>query len=205
MLRFDPRADTALKVVTLVGNVKGKIEIGTEKERIQPNRTARLILGDRVQRDGAQRKRDPYDLSGGLLAHGRVRICGAEYTSHATPTAVPSKGDTEVRFATAPKGWKVGDRLLFPGLDRQVRHRDQGIDPWTGHGMAVGLHQDEERTVKALSADGKTVTLDQALAHQHGGIYRYPEAVPVGNLSRNVIVESEDSYALRRRGTWPRS
>jgi hypothetical protein len=199
-LRFDPRADTSLKVITLVENVKGTIEIGTEKERIQANKTARLILGDRGARDAAQRKRDPYDLSGGLLAHGRVRLCGAEYTSHATPTAVPRKGDTRVTFATAPRGWKVGDTLLFPGLDRQHASHDRGFDPWTGHQMPLGQHQDEERIIRSLAADSKAVTLDRPLTYQHGDIYGYATAVPVGNLSRNVIVESEDSKDVSRRG-----
>jgi hypothetical protein len=199
-LRFDPKANTALKVITLVENVKGTIEIGTEKERIRPDKSARLILGDRGVRDGAQRKRDPYDLSGGLLAHGRVRVCGAEYTSHATPTAIPRKGDTQVTFATAPRGWKVGDTQLFPGLDRQENGRDVGVDPWTGRQMPRGQHQDEERTMRSLSADGKTVTLDRPLAYQHGDIYGYAEAVPVGNLSRNVIVESENTRDVSRRG-----
>jgi len=75
-LRFDHKVNTSLKVVTLVGNVKSTIEIGTEKDRIASGVSARLILGDRGDRDAASRKRDPYDLSGGFLAHGRVRIFG---------------------------------------------------------------------------------------------------------------------------------
>lgn len=199
-LRFDPKKNTALKVVTLVGNVKSTIEIGTDKERIHAGNVARLILGDRGRRNAAQRQRDPYDLSGGLLAHGRVRLFGAPYTSHAVPTAVPKKGDTEVRFAKAPRGWKVGDTLLVPGLDRQRSGHDVGVDPWTGRHLPVGQHQDEERTIRALSADGKTVTLNDALKYQHGGIFGYAEAVPVGNLSRNVVVESENPKDISRRG-----
>jgi hypothetical protein len=199
-LRFDPAVNTTLKVVTLVGNVKSNIEIGTEKQRIHADRTARLILGDRGQRDDAQRQRDPYDLSGGLLSHGRVRLFGAEYTSHAKPTTVPRKGDTEVRFTAAPKGWKVGDRLLFPGLDRQRNGRDVGIDPWTGRHLPVGQHLDEERLIGTLSDDGKTVTLDRGLDYQHGDIYGFADAVPVGNLSRNVVIESENSKDVSRRG-----
>jgi RNA polymerase sigma factor (sigma-70 family) len=199
-LRFDPKADTALKVVTLVGNVKSTIEIGNEKERIQAGKSARLILGDRGERNEAQRQRDPYDLSGGLLSHGRVRIFGTEYTSHATPTAVPKKGDAQVSFATAPRGWKVGDTLLFPGLDRQQNGRNVGVDPWTDRHLPPGQHQDEERTIRALSSDGKTITLDRPLAYQHGNIFGYAEAVPVGNLSRNVVVESENSKDVSRRG-----
>jgi hypothetical protein len=199
-LRFDPRADTALKVVTLVGNVNSTIEIGSEKERIHADKTARLILGDRGERDEVQRKRDPYDLGGGLLSHGRVRLFGALYTSHATPIAVPRKGDTKVTLARAPRGWKVGDTLLFPGLDQQLNGRDVGVDPWTGQQLPVGQHQDEERTFATLSADGKTVTLQRPLTYQHGDIYGYPEAVPVGNLSRNVVITSENTQKIGRRG-----
>jgi RNA polymerase sigma factor (sigma-70 family) len=199
-LKFDPKADTALKVITLVGNVKSTIEIGSEKQRVEPSKSARLILGDRGERNEAQRQRDPYDLGGGLLSHGRARLFGALKTSHATPTAVPKKGDTEAHFAKAPVGWKVGDTLLFPGLDRQLNGRDVGVDPWTDRHLPLGQHQDEERTIRALSADGKTVTLDKALAYQHGAIYGYAEAVPVGNLSRNVVVESENSKEISRRG-----
>ena len=129
---------------------------------------------------------------------------GAEYTSHAMPTAVPRKGDSEVRFAAAPKGWKVGDLLLFPGLDQQQdggsNGRDLGLDPLTRRHMPLGQHQDEERIISSLSNDGKTVTLDRPLAYQHGDIYGYAEALPVGNLSRNVIVESENDQVVSRRG-----
>jgi hypothetical protein len=199
-LRFDPKVNTALKVVTLVGNVQSTIEIGTAKRRVQGGKVARLILGDRGRRTDARRRRDPYDLSGGLLSHGRVRVFGAPTTSHATPTAVPKKGDTVAHFARAPRGWKVGDRLLFPGLDRQHEFRDRGTDPWTGREMPPGKHQDEERTVRALAADGKAVTFDRPLAFQHGGIYGFAGAVPVGNLSRNVIIESENRTDVCRRG-----
>ncbi len=58
-LRFDPKVNTSLKVVTLVGNFKSTIEIGTEKDRVEAGVAARLILGDRGARDAAMRKRDP--------------------------------------------------------------------------------------------------------------------------------------------------
>lgn len=198
-LRFDPTADTGLNVVTLVGNVGSTIEIGTENDHVRPDKTARLILGDRGERNDAQRQRDPYDLGGGLLSHARVRIFGAVTTSHATPDAVPKKGATEVSFAKAPQGWKVGDTLLFPGLDRQ-RMGQKSIDPWTEREMPAGEHQDELREVWSLSADGRTVTLDKPLAWQHGGIFGFDGAVPVGNLSRNVIIESENASKVSRRG-----
>jgi hypothetical protein len=184
-LRVDPKVNTSLNVITLVGNVGSTIEIGTEKERIQSGKSARLILGDRGERNEAMRDRDPYDLGGGLLSHGKVRIFGAEKTSHATPITVPGKGGSAIRFAAAPKGWKVGDKLVFAGLDRNQRGK---------------AHEDEERDVAAISEDGKTITLDRALEYKHGGIFGYPEAVPVGNISRNVVIESENVKDVSRRG-----
>ena len=119
--------------------------------------------------------------------------------SHAIPTAVPKEGDNRITFATPPTGWKVGDRLVFAGLNSvsQVNQRG-GIDPVTGSYSPIDL--DEERTIKSISPDGRSFTLDQALAYQHGGIYGYPEAVPVGNLSRNVRIESEHHTDVPRRG-----
>lgn len=199
-LRFDPNVNTTLKAITVLGTPGSTIEIGTEDHRVRPDKTARLILGDRGERNAAMRERDPFDLSGGLLSHGKVRIFGAEYTSHAKPTAVPHAGEMHISFANAPKGWKVGDTLLFPGLDRPGRFHDVTTDPWTRRQMPAGQHQDEERNIQAISADGKSVTIDRALAYQHGDIFGYPEAVPVGNLSRNVIIESENSQEISRRG-----
>jgi hypothetical protein len=90
--------------------------------------------------------------------------------------------------------------LLFPGLDQQLNGKDVSVDPWTGKHLPVGQHQDEERIIRSLSPDGKTLTLDQPLAYQHGNVFGYAEAVPVGNLSRNAIVESENVQEVSRRG-----
>jgi hypothetical protein len=199
VLRFDPTKDTGLKVISLVGSVGSTIEIGTERDRVRPDKVARLIIGDRGERDAAQRQSDPYDLGGGLLCHGRVHVFGARIDSHIIPTAVPKQGDVEVAFEKAPLGWKVGDTLLLAGLDRQ-RMRNASIDPWTEREMPVGVNQDELRAVRSISADGRIVTLDKPLAYQHGGIFGFDGSVPVANLSRNVVVESEVVDDVSRRG-----
>jgi hypothetical protein len=199
VLRFDPTKNTGLKVISLVGNVGSTIEIGTERNRVRPDKVARLIIGDRGKRDAAQRKRDPYDLGGGLLCHGRMLVFGAPITSHLTPTGVPKQGDVEVTFAKAPVGWKVGDTLLLAGLDRQ-RMGQASVDPWTEREMPAGVNQDELRHVRSISIDGRIVTLDKPLVYQHGGIFGFDGSVPVANLTRNVIVESEMVDDVSRRG-----
>lgn len=199
VLHFDPAKDTGLKVISLVGNVGSTIEIGTEQKRVQSDKVARLIIGDRGERNAAQREYDPYDLSGGLLCHGKMHVFGAPIKSHLTPLDVPKKDDVEISFAKAPLGWKVGDTLLLAGLDRQ-RMGNPSIDPWTEREMPAGVNQDETRQIQSLSGDGCTVTLDKPLVYQHGGIFGFDGAVPVANLSRNVIVESEMVDDVSRRG-----
>ncbi|HET6249265.1 MAG TPA: G8 domain-containing protein [Tepidisphaeraceae bacterium] len=198
-LRFDPSANTSIKAVTIVGTPGSSIEIGTEKERIHADKSARIIIADRGPRQ-AIRAADPFDLSGGFLAHGTVRVFGAQYTSHSMPTRVPRAGDSTVAFAVANTGWKVGDTLLFPGLDREQKFRDVSIDPWTNRELPAGTHEDEEVTIKAIADGGKTITLDHPLKYQHGDIYGFPGAVPVGNLTRNVIFKSENTADISRRG-----
>ena len=152
-LRFDPKVDTSLKVVTLVGNVKSTIEIGTEKERIQPDKSARLILGDRGERDDAQRQRDPYDLSGGLLSHGRVRIFGAEYTSHATAHRRSAQGRHRGAASPRPPGaGRSATRCSSPAsTGNRTAATWASIRGPAAH-LPVGQHQDEERTIRALSS-----------------------------------------------------
>lgn len=199
VLRFDPNVNSSLKAVTLVGNVGSTIEIGTSQQRVAPDKTARLIIGDRGARDADLRKRDPYDLSGGFLSHGRVQIAGALVTSHLTPGAVPKPGDVQIAFEKAPIGWKIGDTLLLAGLDRQ-RMGQPSIDPFTERELPAGVHQDELRVIKSMEDDGRIVVLDRPLEYQHGGIYGFDAPVPIGNLSRNVVIESENAGDISRRG-----
>jgi hypothetical protein len=180
-LRFDPTVDTSLKAVTTVASKRGTVEVGTAEAPVRPDRVASFVIGDRGERDAAQRARDPSDLTGSFIAMGVVRIFGAPKVSHATPQDLPRPGDGQVTFRDAPAGWRVGDRLLFAGL-------------------TLGRNDDEVRVITAISADGRTCTLDQPLASNHGGIYGFPGAAPVGNLTRNVVFRSEEAADGTRRG-----
>ena len=71
----------------------------------------------------------------------------------------------------------------------------------TGGGWMNAVNQWEERTVTAISADGRTVTLNSALQYDHLGardLNGVLDFLPhVGNLTRNVIIRSESATGTR--------
>ena len=193
-LRFDPRMDTALKVTTLVGNVKSTIEIGTDKERIQADRTARLILGDRGLRDEAaasarslRSERRPAGSWPRTSLRRRVHqprhahLRAEEGRQRGSFRRRPRRDGRSATGFSSPDS--TGSRMA--ATSASIRGPAASC-PWASTRTRSG-------SIQAVSADGQTFTLDRALTYQHGDIYGYTEAVPVGNLSRNVVVESENT------------
>src|SRR4029077_657262 len=127
---------------------------------------------------------------GKITMHGSVR----------TPTFVrmatePRAGNTTLTLSEAVSGWAVGDRLVLP----DTRHIKQS--EVTGGGWVNAVNQWEERTVKAISEDGRSPTLDSALQYAHlgardwtGGWAFLPH---VGTLTRNVVIRSENPLGTR--------
>ena len=175
-LAFARQRDTALKVVTLVISDQGNLEIGTRGAPIEAHRRVRIEFADRGPRD---RERDPMDLSGGLLAAGRVSIYGAPKTAWVLPASTLLAGQRKVALKQLPSGWRKGDRLLIPGTRGES-------------------DEDELRRVASVSRKHGTLTLDQPLEFDH----RAPEdlTIPIGNLTRNVLFVSENRKELAARG-----
>jgi hypothetical protein len=175
-LRFTTDAHTRLRVATVLVTDMGTLEIGSAKDRVRPDRTARIVF---VPRSRAHRDKDTYDITGGLIALGEVQIFGADRRGLAIPTHPVRKGATRFALAEAPTGWRAGDELLFPA--------------------ATHDEQDEIRSIKQIAADGKTVTLSAALRSDHAAPVGVTTGVPVGNLTRNVVLESADPDTISNR------
>jgi hypothetical protein len=175
-LRFATDADTRLRVATIVIPATGCLRIGSEHERVRADRTAQVLF---VPRAPADRRHDPFDMSGGIMALGQVQLHGSEYRGFAVPLRPATRATTRLTFAEAPRGWKAGDELLFPASTADAA--------------------DERRTVVRLSADGKTVTLSAPLATDHVAPAGVPGGVPVGNLTRNIVLASVDPDTLAHR------
>ena len=180
-LRFLPTADTELAVDTLVIEPSGRLEIGTEAHPIAAEKTARLkfVMAHPIQETDP--RWDPERISGGLISHGAATLFGAQKTAFVRSEGGRS-GITALKLKQAPSHWKVGDTLLIPG---------------------VNPHQpeDELREIRSLSADGLTVTLSSALQYSHQPP-RKDLFVDIGDISRNVIVETDPANAadIHRRG-----
>jgi hypothetical protein len=172
-LRFAPGKDTALKVDTLVVAPEGCLEIGSTEHAIAGDKQARLIFADRGPIDT---RWDPNLMSRGLIAHGTVVLHGARVTPFVALARAPERGDTKLVLAKKPTNWKKGDRLVLPGTSRR--------------------EQDEE--LKILAIAGNEVTVRE-LAYDHDvpaeGLLVY-----LANLSRNVILESENTKDVERLG-----
>ncbi|MEM9513389.1 MAG: G8 domain-containing protein [Actinomycetota bacterium] len=173
MLRFAPDVDTELRVDTVVSAPGGALEIGTSTAPIDIAATARLTFAD----DGPiDRRWDPALLSRGAVLYGTTTIHGTAPTHRTTVASFPRAGDASVALNEAPEGWRAGDQLVITGTD--------------------GPTSDEVRTITRV--DGSTVVLDRPLDADH-----VPPAddldLYVANLSRNVVVSSENP-AIDRRG-----
>jgi len=180
-LEFGHDRDTGIKVGSLFVSESGVLQIGLADERIGEGFTAEVIFAERKTRE-ALRDGDPSDLSGGLISFGRVQVFGAEKTGFGLVSNGIAQGATSAEFDTPVVGWRAGDQLIIPRTD-------------------VGTVEDELRTLKEISADGRTISWDGALAFgrsQPNGV-----RLPIGNLTRNVRFESEvdaSDSSIHKRG-----
>jgi hypothetical protein len=185
-LTFRGDVDTRLMVGTITVLESGRLEIGTEQAPIAAHARAELVFADHR----IDATRDPEQLTAGLLGLGTVRMHGAvKAATFARVTAEPLAGQTTLRMQGAISGWSPGDKLVLPDT-RQLRDSQQGSNY---------RPQWEEVTIAGLS--GTTVTLSAPLRFDHKGARRPDGALEflphAGNVSRNVIVRSENARGTR--------
>ncbi len=173
-LNFATDRNTTMKVETLVVDPAGVLTIGTSAtNRVAADKKARIIIADRGTWDYTT---DTIDIGGGLISHGQLLIYGAEHTSFMDPVTDLKAGVKEIAFASAPKDWKVGDKIIVPST-------------------TLG-GTDEEYTIIQMKNNGTIIVLDKALLQDRDA----PDGikVPIGNLTRNVVIESESLETSRR-------
>ena len=185
-LAFSASGNTCLKVGTVIVLEGGRLEIGSPAAPVAAGVTAELIITDRPIDPAV----DPDQVGNGLVALGAVIMHGAVKT----PTFLrlgraPRAGDTTIELAGPVAGWEAGDRVVIPDT-RQLRP-----------GGAGRRGRSQTETVRIASVAGAEVTLAAPLRHDHAGARDGGGArafLPhVGNLSRNVIVRSENPRGTR--------
>ena len=185
-LAFRTDANTRMKVVNLVVMEGGALEVGTVTKPIPANVTADIIIADQAPDPAV----DPAQLGTGIEGLGKVSMHGAVKTpTFARLAKELAAGQTTLTFDQPVSSWKPGDHVVIPDT-RQLREGERGTSYRS---------QDESLTIAAVS--GNQVTLSLPLQHDHNGA-RTPDGAlaflpHVGNLSRNVIVRSENPNGVR--------
>jgi hypothetical protein len=159
------------------------LEIGTPNQPIGAKHIALIRLH-------FQPGMDPQSCPALVCCAGRMDIHGSPMPRTWLPLgATAKKGATAVTLSESAPGWKVGDRVI---LTATTGNKGNDFTPYRPRKANDGL-ETEERFIKAI--DGKQLSLDKPLAYSHvvDGDFRGV----VGNLSRNVVIESADPGGAR--------
>ena len=185
-LAFVPAQKTRMNVGTLMVPEGGYLEIGRPGQPIAAAVAAELVITDQA----IDRRADPAQLGTGIIALGRVTMHGAVKA----PTFVRLKGEakagqTVLVLEQAVDGWRAGDHVVIPDT-RHLRAHERG-----------GSYASQTENVRIASIAGAQLTLAEPLQYKHRGARdadgRLELSPHVGNLSRNVIVRSENPKGTR--------
>ncbi len=190
-LDFDPTVNTALWLGELMVMPDGVLTVGTHDQPISPSVLAKIVFTDTADAFGRPINTgtvespgiDPQQWGNGLLVFGHVEMVGQEKSSsYMRLKKEPLRGDTVLQLEQAPVGWRAGDILVLPDTNPN----------WNSSRV-------EELVIKSVV--GTQVTLQSPLATDHRGVRNASGALQylphVGNLSRNILITSENPDGVR--------
>ena len=190
-LQFDHTVDTHLYVETLVVGMYGELIIGTEANPIGADGsgvTARITIADAGE--AFDHSVDIEELGRGIISMGRVEMHGADVTSYGKLAVEAVAGDTEFVFDGLQDNWNIGDRLVVTG---NGIYADEIV-------TITGITQnDAGQTVVSFDKDPATEGV-QGLTSNHTTPDGYGLGHYVANVERSVVIESENSDIIDRRG-----
>ncbi|NBD16307.1 MAG: DUF4347 domain-containing protein [Cyanobacteria bacterium] len=197
-LEFAHNQNTKMLIDTFVVDSDGVLQIGTEANPVQTNKTVEIIFTSDSAIDSNW---DPTLVSRGLISHGQARIYGADKLDFASLAEDVQTGDNELVLEQAPTGWQVGDQLVLTGTD---------INYGGSHEDNSRL-QDEELTITEIdgnrirftnndidSGDNTRLRFD----HERPDKFEDQLNIYVANITRNVSFETENAedVPIDRRG-----
>lgn len=199
-LNFATDITTKLLINELMVMPSGELTIGEINNPVSANAIAEVVFrGDTALKTGsiAAPSVDPSQYGKGLIVFGKAHIHGRSinptYLRFATEA---TSGDQTLQVESNPMGWHAGDMLIIPDT-RQI--------PFTKNNTFVS--QAEEVVIDSVS--GNSITLMAPLQYDHRGprdVHGNQGPIEasmlphVGNLTRNVIIRSEQSTDITRRG-----
>ena len=201
-LRFSTNVNTRLTVTNLMimgdhgmptMTTVGRLEVGTVSAPVAANVTAEIVIDDMPLGGSLP---DPEQFGNGIINMGKMTMHGAlKNPTFLRMSVEPRAGATTLTVEQPVTGWAAGDRLVIPDT-RHIKYNEVINSGWTN-----SQNQWEELTVQSISADGKTITLTAPLRFDHLGARDLNGTLNflphVGNLTRNVIVRSENPAGTR--------
>ena len=183
-LTFRSDISTRLTVGTMTVMPGGGLQIGTIGSPVAAGVTAEIVIADRPFETGV----DPEQYGTGLIGFGRVTMHGAtKAPTFVRLAAEANPGQSGLSLSAAVSGWQTGDRLVVPGSNQSL--------------STPGSYQGQWETPTMSFASGTQVALAAGLTYPHGGgrdgsgtLAFLPH---VGNISRNVIVRSQNPNGTR--------
>lgn len=179
-LNFAEDRSTRLIAETIAVFPNGLFEIGTEESPIRDDVTAELVIADLGPVDRSQ---DVFALGRGLIVASQLRMYGATKTAFTTLLGGVGVGTAKLRMSNGvPADWRVGDQLVLAGTSSNAA-------------------EDERLTLLGIDGDA-VVVRPLAFAHllpETTNPLDRPLRIHLANLTRNVVVKSENAQ-LDRRG-----
>lgn len=189
ILKYSANSNTELRVEYLFCSAGGTLEIGNSQNPIVNSNIAKLVF---AERGGTSSGEDPNRFAPGAVIMGSVKMQGAEKSSWLALQTHPSMGDNKFLFKTAPVGWAIGDKLVVAGTDPITN---------TSISSTSEFERDEEITITGIS--GNEVSFSPALQWDHKAPSQASNLdVHVANLSRNIIISSENSSTISLSGEY---
>jgi len=175
MLTFASERDSRMIIDTLVIAPEGRLQIGTSAQPIAPEVQVEILIAGAGEIDTTW---DPMLMSRGVVSHGEVEIHGARKTAFLKAGEPPKRGDQELVLASAPEGWRVGDRLVVTGTFKRGWAWDNGT-------RAVSHHASQDEIVTITALEGVRVSINRPLLYNHYAP-RADLAAYVANVTRNI-------------------
>ena len=179
-LKFATTVNTELRVEYIISTMRSQVEIGTADNPIAPNVKAKIVF---AERGGTSPSEDPQRFAPGAMFMGTTSMHGATKTSWLPLQTHPSAGARQITLKSAPTGWQVGDKLVIAGTD-----------PITNASISSTDEIGSDEVVTITNIAGNSVSFTPALVRSHTAPAQAPDLeVHVANLSRNIIISSENT------------
>jgi G8 domain len=184
-LDFATDSDTALWVSEIMVMPHGSLTIGDQAAAIAESVTAEIVFTDTPPKTGTKDNPglDVHNYGKGLIVFGELTINGTEKTAFARASGHIDAGAMTIDLDSNPVGWAPGDKLIFPETSQTVIKK-------------VERFLNESEVAELVSQNGSEITLAETLQYPHRGLsvnsFGIERFAHVGNLSRNVVLRSEN-------------